>query len=168
MLTFEDAAIKILIGDYQRVLKTTGATDGWGCGPIVSNFAGLQGTFFRVLGKQLRTPGAYPRAPGEAIDGATNESFHPLTRIRSRKLPDYKPESLQGYEPEQSKGNAEWQWVKKGAQPIPEYVMRPDRLMSVAYEEGEKVKYKVQQSLSRLICPSSILAELDRDNGIVG
>jgi hypothetical protein len=167
MLAFEDAAIKILIADYQQAFKATGATDGWGCGPIVSNFAGLQGSFFRVLGKQLRTPGAYPRGPGEAIGGTTDESFHPLTRIRSSKLSNYKPESLQGYELERSKAKAGWQWVKKGAQPIPEYVMRPDRSMSLAYEEGGTVKYKIQESLSRLLCPSSLLEELDRDNGII-
>jgi hypothetical protein len=38
----------------------------------------------------------------------------------------------------------------------------------VAYEENGVVKYGIETSLSRLLCPRSILLELDRDNGIVG
>jgi len=57
--------------------------------------------------------------------------------------------------------------VKKGVQAVPEYVMRPEKKMSVAYEEEDgSVKYKVEKSLSRLLCPRNILLELDRDNGI--
>jgi hypothetical protein len=31
--------------------------------------------------------------------------------------------------------------VKKGVRAVPEYVMRPEKKMSVAYEEGKTVKY---------------------------
>lgn len=166
MLTFEEAAIKILAEEHRRALNTINVTNGWGCGPIVDNFSGLQGTLFRLLGKKDRTPGNYPRDPGDGIGGATNEYFHPIARIRNSKRSDYNPASLLGYSREEPDGNAGWRWVKAGVQDVPEYVMRPERTMSLASKKGGKVKFRVEKSLSRLLCPSSILVELDRDNGI--
>jgi hypothetical protein len=168
MLTFEDVAIKILIEQHRRALNANHITNGWGCGPIVDNFSGLQGAFFWLLGKKDRTPGDYPRDPGDGTSGATNEYFHPIARIRKSKLSHYSPASLQGYALEEPDGSAGWKWVKRGIQAVPEYVMRPEKTMSVAYEEGGSVRYKVEKSLSRLLCPRSILLELDRDNGIAG
>ena len=168
MLTFDDSAIKILIEQHQRALNVNHPINGWGCGPIVDNFSGLQGAFFRLLGKQDRTPGDYPRDPGDGTTGATNEYFHPMTRIRKGKLSNYNPASLQGYALEEPDGNTGWKWVKKGVQAIPEYVMRPEKMMSVAYKGDGKVRYRVEKSLSRLLCPRSILLDLDRDNGIAG
>ena len=167
MLTFDDVAIKILIEQRRRALNAINVPNGWGCGPIVDNFAGLQGAFFWLLGRKDRTPGDYPRDPGDGTSGATNEYFHPITRIRKGKLSRYNPPPLQGYALEKPDGSAGWKWVKKGVQAVPEYVMRPEKKMSVAYEEEDgSVKYKVEKSLSRLLCPRSILLELDRDNGI--
>uniref|UniRef100_A0A0D2YKL4 T6SS Phospholipase effector Tle1-like catalytic domain-containing protein n=1 Tax=Fusarium oxysporum (strain Fo5176) TaxID=660025 RepID=A0A0D2YKL4_FUSOF len=144
-----------------------GNIGGWGCGPIVDNFSGLQGLFFWLLGKKDRAPGTYPRDPGDGTSGATNEYFHPITRIRKDNL-NYNPVSLQGYAIERPDGSEGWKWVKRGVQSIPEYVMRPEKKMSVAYEESGRVKYRVKESLSRLLCPESILLDLDRDNGING
>lgn len=44
--------------------------------------------------------------------------------------------------------------------------MRPEKMMSGAYKEGGKVKFRVDESSSRLLCPSNVLVELDKDNGI--
>ncbi|KAJ6089242.1 hypothetical protein N7467_004458 [Penicillium canescens] len=166
MVTFEEAAIEVLIKQHQHALAENNTknnvTNGWGCGPIVSNFSGLQGAFFRILGKQDRTPGNYPRAPGEGIDGATNEYFHPTARIRKSKLSNYNPMSLYGYSLEQPDSDAGWMWNKKGGQAVPEYMMRPEKKMSVVHEGG----YKTTSSLSRLLCPTILLADLDRDNGM--
>ncbi|KAH7204779.1 hypothetical protein DER44DRAFT_869307 [Fusarium oxysporum] len=165
MLTFEDAAIKILIKEHHRALNSINITSGWGCGPIVDNFSGLQGLFFWLLGKKDRAPGSYPRDPGDGTSGATNEYFHPITRIRKEIL-GYNPIPLQGYSIERPHGSAGWKWVKSGVQSIPEYVMHPEKKMSVAYEENGRVKNRVESSLSRLLCPENILLDLDRDNGI--
>jgi hypothetical protein len=45
-------------------------------------------------------------------------------------------------------------------------VMHPGKTMSLAYEEEGVVKFRSEKSLSRLLCPKSILLDLDRDNGI--
>ncbi|RKK75129.1 hypothetical protein BFJ69_g7878 [Fusarium oxysporum] len=165
MLTFEDAAIKILIKEHHRALNSINIPSGWGCGPIVNNFSGLQGLFFWLLGKKDREPGSYPRDPGDGTSGATNEYFHPITRIRKEIL-GYNPMPLRGYSIERPHGSAGWKWVKSGVQSIPEYVMHPEKKMSVAYEENGRVNYRVESSLSRLLCPENILLDLDRDNGI--
>lgn len=174
MLTFEKAAINEIIEQHQEALAENGVADGWGCGPIVSNFSGLQGKFFRILGKQDRTPGNYPPVPrdivenkriedeksdGDRIYGVTNEYFHPITRIRRRILPNYNPASLDGFEIFHDQNN--WRWVK-GDIVVPEYVLRPERTMSVMHE-GE---YRTEPSLSRLLCPANLLADLDEDNNV--
>ncbi|KAH6626763.1 hypothetical protein B0J18DRAFT_365139 [Chaetomium sp. MPI-SDFR-AT-0129] len=172
MLTFDDVMIKSLVEKHRRALNrnnsTTNLSNGWGCGPIVDNFAGLQGAFFRLLGRQDRTPGGYPRDPGDGATGATNESFHPIVRVRKRKLSNYNPVSLRGYSAQEPSGSDGWKWVKGQLRALPEYVLRPERRMSVAYEEEGSVKYKTQESLSRLLCPPDILADLDRENKIGG
>jgi hypothetical protein len=168
MLTFEEIAINELIKQHHNALAENNTRNnvinGWGCGPIFSNFAGLQGAFFRVLGKQDRTPGSYPQDAGDGISGATNEYFHPITRIRKSKLSNYNPASLNGYTLQEPDGNAGWQWVKNGVAAIPEYVMLPDKKMSLAvYGKSE---YKNADSLSRLLCPPTVLADLDRVNSV--
>lgn len=165
MLTFEDTAIKMLIDSHRRSLNAIRIPNGWGCGPIADNFAGLQGAFFWLLGRQDRTPGAYPRDPGDGTEGATNEYFHPITRIRKDNV-YFKPPSMYGYQAEKLDGATGWKWAKKGVKAVPEYVMRPEKKMSVAYNEGGIVKYRIQESLSRLLCPMSILSDLDNDNRI--
>ncbi|KAJ6190980.1 hypothetical protein N7519_001001 [Penicillium mononematosum] len=167
MLTFEEPAIKMLLEQHQDAIAENNTknntTNCWGCGPIVSNFSGLKGAFFRILGKQDRTPGNYQRAPGDGSDRATNESFHPIVRIRKSKLSNYNPMSLYGYSAEKSDNDAGWMWNKKERQAVPEYVMRPEKNMSVLHE-GE---YKTTStSLSRLMCPKVLLEDLDRDNGV--
>lgn len=169
MLTFEEVAINQLIKQHHDALVENNARNnvinGWGCGPIISNFAGLQGAFFRVLGKQDRTPGSYPRDAGDGIGGATNEYFHPITRFRKSKLSNYNPASLRGYALQEPDGNAGWQWVKTGVAAIPEYVIRPDKKMSLAVYG--KREYRNVDSLSRLLCPPTVLADLDKDNGVL-
>jgi hypothetical protein len=166
MLTFEEAALDQLIKQHQVALEENNAknniTNGWGCGPIVSNFSGLQGAFFRIIGKQDRTPGNYQRILDDGISGATNEYFHPITRIRKNKVSNYNPESLSGYSFEKSDGEAGWRWIRRGIQAVPEYVMRPEKKMNVMHE----AEYKTKPSLSRLLCPTILLADLDRDNDV--
>jgi hypothetical protein len=172
MLTFDGVMIKSLIEEHRRALNRNNSlanvTNGWGCGPIVDNFAGLVGAFFRLLGRRDRTPGGYPRDPGDGSTGATNESFHPTVRIRRRKLTSYNPVSLRGYSEQEPDGTAGWEWVKGQLRPLPEYVLRPEKRMSVAYEEGGSVRYETQESMSRLLCPEAVLAELDRGNRVGG
>ncbi|KAH6976752.1 hypothetical protein EDB80DRAFT_658241 [Ilyonectria destructans] len=165
MLTFEEDAINTLIEEHRLAINNL--ANGWGSGPIVDNFSGIQGAFFRLLGRQDRTPGDYSRDPGDGTSGATNEFFHPMVRIREWKVKSWSPASMQGWtlsEPDEKRG---WIWVKQGVQPLSEYVMREDKRMSLMYNEAGAIKFKVGESLSRLLCPRNILLELDRDNGIV-
>jgi hypothetical protein len=169
MLTFDDVMIKALIEQHRRALNRDNSichlSNGWGCGPIVDNFVGLLGAFFRLLGRRDRTPGEYPRDPGDGDAGATNEYFHPIVRIRKRKVGNYKPVSLQGYTEQEPNGIQGRKWVKGQLPPLPEYVLQPGKVMTTAYMEDGTVKYKTQDSLSRLLCPPDILADLDRGNG---
>lgn len=165
MLTFQDHAIKMLVEQHQHALNENHIANGWGCGSIVDNFAGLQGLFFRLLGGKTRTPGDYPRDPGDGAAGATNESVHPIVRIRKVKVP-WDPPSLKGYrieEPDESgKG---WRWAKNGVQSLPEYVMEKDKKMSLAFDEHHgQWNYGTGDSLSRLLCPRNILKALDEVN----
>ncbi|KGO37688.1 protein of unknown function DUF2235 [Penicillium expansum] len=166
MLTFEEAAIDVLLEQHQHAQAANNAknniTDGWGCGTIVSNFSGLRGAFFRILGKQDRTPGNYPQGPDDGNDRATDEYFHPIVRIRKSKLSNYNPTSLYGYSAEKSDSDAGWMWHREDRQTVPEYVMRPEKKMSLVNEGG----YKTTSSLSRLMCPKLLLADIDRDNGV--
>jgi hypothetical protein len=168
MLTFEEVAINQLIEEHRRALSSIKVPNGWGCGPIVDNFSGLQGAFFRVLGRKDRTPGKYSRDPGDGMEGATDECFHPTTRIRKYQLRQYDPMALRGYIPQVLDGIAGWHWVRNRGRAMPEHVMRPEKVMSlVSSNEDRSVKYWFDKSLSRKLCPESILNDLDRDNGIV-
>lgn len=171
MLTFDQASIASLIEEHRRALNRVNSRghliNGWGCGPIVDNFAGLQGAFFALLGRQDRTPGDYLRDPGDGSTGPTNESFHPIMRIRKSKLKEYDPPALDGWATKEPRSRgAGWKWMKEGLQVMPEYRLSPEKTMSVAYSEDGVIKYKVQESMSRMLCPEDILLELDRDTGI--
>ncbi|CEJ54670.1 hypothetical protein PMG11_00967 [Penicillium brasilianum] len=173
MVTFEGVIIEELIQKHRAERAKRNAlgqqNDDWGCGHITSNFAGLQGAFFRGLGKQDRTPGNYPQVPGD-VDSArtTKEFFHPIARIRKTNLaPSYSPAALAGFVIEGpddgSGGQTGWKWVKKDdLLAVPEYVLRPDKKMTVAHHSD----YESRPSLSRALCPKSLLADLDRHNGI--
>ncbi|CAH0028536.1 unnamed protein product [Clonostachys rhizophaga] len=163
MLTFEDDSINVIIEDHTNAMGKIVIPDGWGCGPIASNFSGLQGGLWWLLGRQVRTPGSYPKDPGDQTNGETNEYFHPTVRIRRQKL-EYYPAALKKYAAQRREFGDGWEWVKKGLEPVPEYVMRPGKEISLAYEEGGVVNYRVGESLARLLCPKSILSELDSGN----
>ncbi|KAM0280202.1 hypothetical protein ACHAQH_004159 [Verticillium albo-atrum] len=165
MLTFDDDAISGVIEQHRRALNANSIPTGWGCGKIVSNFSGLRGAFFRLLGQQDRTPGAYPRDSGDGAGGATNEYFHPTVRVRKERLDSWRPKSISGWTSTGLQGQAGWKWEKQGVEAIPEYIMRP-RWMSLAHDDNGTVRYKAGQSLSRLLCPTEILSDLDRDNGV--
>ncbi|KAG8417324.1 hypothetical protein J3459_012417 [Metarhizium acridum] len=171
MLTFDAATIQIMIEEHQdavnRIEANQSITNGWGCGPIVSDFAGLQGAFFRLLGRTDRKPGRYPRDPSDDSVGATNEFFHPMVRIRKRTLQDYNPIALQGYALQQSNGGQGWEWAGAGVEAVPEYILRP-KPMSLAYEDGGSIRFSSRNSLSRSMCPADLLLEMDRVNGILG
>lgn len=165
MLTFEENAINSIVQQHQRALNSNRIPNGWGCGPIVSNFSGLQGAFFRLLGQQDRTPGEYPRDPGDGVDGATNESFHPTVRIRRDKVKSWFPKPVQGWDLKEPHSETGWTWEKQGLQAIPEYAIRAEN-MSLSYEEGGTVRYKVAKPLSRVLCPRDIMLDLDRDSKV--
>jgi hypothetical protein len=173
MLAFEGVIIEEIIQKHlaARAERNSLAQqkDNWGCGYIRSNFAGLLGAFFRGLGKQDRTPGNYPQVPGDDKSArTTEESFHPIARIRKTKLAGgYSPAALGGYVIEGpgngSGGQTGWQWVKKDVSlAVPEYVLLPDKKMTVTHN----LDFVSRPSLSRTLCPKSRLADLDRHNGI--
>jgi hypothetical protein len=169
MLTFDVTAIQLLVEKHRRALNRVDAmqraNNCWGCGPIVNNFSGIQGAFFYLLGKSDRTPGHYPRDAGDGTAGATMEYFHPIVRIRRRKLQSYNPRALQGYSLQEPHDKVGWKWTKLGAQAVSEYVLRP-KPMTLASEEDGCIEFDLGKSLSRLLCPTDILIELDKDNGI--
>lgn len=133
MLTFKASAITLIIEAHRRAMNTSPLANSWGCGPIVDNFTGIQGAFFRILGQKTRTPGNFPRPCGDGTSGSTIETFHPMLRVRRFKIPSYQPPSLKGFEPEGPDDTSGWKWVKQGIEPIPEYVLEESNLMSVAY-----------------------------------
>ena len=157
MLTFDDVAIENIINDNHLVWIKNGIRTGWGCGPIVDNFSGLEGAFFWLLGRGDRTPGAYG-----TID-TTNESFHPVTRIRHCEVSGFRPYSLHAYSPEEAGDGIGWKWIGKDVQEVPEFVISDSKFTSVVCVDGE---IRNKQSLSRRLCPTRILSSLDRDNGI--
>jgi hypothetical protein len=158
MLTFEEDSVKTFIQDHKHALNAIEIPNGWGCGPIIGNFEGLQGKFFALLGKTARTPGQYP---GHAIE-MTNEHFHPIVRVRKFKVPDYKPAALGEFQLEEPHGESGWKWTKKGVGSIPEYIMSAETKLSIAYmdEENTVTGYGSMESVSRLICPTDVLAWL--------
>lgn len=166
MLTFDEDAIETIVQNHQHAINRIAHTNGWGCGPIIDNFFGLQGAFFRLLGKQERTPGNYPRDPGDGTDGATNEFFHPTVRIRRSKVPKWNPTPLQGYELQEPDSTTGWRWSRRDRRPVREYEMSKKKTMSLAYQDGQAIGYKTGGSLSRRLCPKNILSDLDRDNAM--
>ncbi|KAK0761650.1 hypothetical protein N5P37_005702 [Trichoderma harzianum] len=164
MLTFQQFAINTVVEEHRLAMDRL--TISWGCGPIVSDFSGIQGAFFRLLGKQDRTPGGYPRDPGDGTDGATNEYFHPMVRIREEKVRSWDPVPIRGWKPQPPNEDRGWQWVKEGVHSLPEYVMCPEKVMSLAYDDAGVTKFKSGRSLSRILCPTDILMQIDRENGL--
>jgi hypothetical protein len=168
MLTFEQTAISTLIEQHHHALNSNQITNGWGSGPIVDNFSGIIGAFFRLFGQQTRTPGSYARDPGDGEHGATRETFHPMVRVRKSKRPEWKPPAMKGYECVEPDGEGKpWQWLKKGVRPLSEYVMLPSKTMRVSYEDSVGItRYTTIGSMSRALCPAAILIELDEANNI--
>lgn len=170
MLTFEQSAIDAIVEHHRKAIEATKVKDGWGCGKIIDNFSGIRGLFFHLLGRQVRTPGGYLQDPGDGSRGATNETFHAMVRVRKAKVP-WDPPALAGFNLEEPDGRGlPWVWKKSGVRPLPEYVLRPEKTMSISYRsEGPKkeVRYRTAESLSRRLCPSNILRELDETNATV-
>jgi hypothetical protein len=158
MLTFEYTAIQDLVEQHSKALSA--ANRVWGCGTIADNFAGVIGKFWMLLGKQDRTPGNYSQDPGDGTSGATNETFHPMTRVRKRNDSGYNPASLHGFTYEKQDSDIAWHWVKDGIQPVPEYVIVPEKTMTVAHQKDGIVDYERQGCMSKLLCPEDILWEL--------
>lgn len=132
----------------------------------MSDFAGIQGAFFRLLGKQDRTPGDYPRDPGDGTYGATNEYIHPMVRIREERVRSWDPVPMRGWKSQPPNEGRGWVWVKEGVQSLPEYVMCPEKVMSLAYDDAGVTKFKTGGSLSRMLCPTDTLMQIDRENGL--
>lgn len=168
LLTFEEMSLKAMIATHKKALEISEVADGWGCGPIVSNFAGLQGAFFWLLGKQVRTPGRYQVDPGDGFDGPTHETFHPTVRLRRDKVKSWAPASLNGWSLKKrpASDNKGWSWVNH-SQVMHEHQMSMEKI-SVACDDihGGGCHFKLMDSLSRTMCPKDILADLDYDNGV--
>jgi len=165
MITFDEDSINAVIEDHRLAINSIAA--GWGSGPIIDNFAGLQGAFFRLLGRQDRTPGHYSRDPGDGAGGATNEFFHPMVRVRQRKVKSWNPPAMQGWTLQEPDEKGGWKWVRPGVHALREYVMRADKKMSLSRTDATVTKFTVGESMSRLLTPKNILLELDKDNNIL-
>lgn len=169
MLTFEESSINAIVEEHHKAMELNKIPNGWGCGKIIGNFSGIQGLFFRLLGQKIRTPGGYTEDPGTGSHGATNQTFHPMVRIRKTKI-TWNPPALAGFTFGEPDGRGTpWLWKKYDVKPVPEYVMLPEKTISVSYggEENGEVKYRSAKSLGRRLCPKEILQELDEANKIV-
>lgn len=161
MLTFEDAAIRAIVDEHTKALKQNHIPDGWGCGKIVDNFSGWIGRFFWLLGTSVRTPGEYTRDAGTGKPGATNEYMHPMVRIRRERLKGWTPPSLNRWDYKPKGSGQVVQWSKSGAEDIPEYKMKAKNItIALATADGQP-RFDTRESLSRSLCPSRILSELD-------
>lgn len=165
MISFEESAINTITEEHRRALEAIGPTNNWGCGPMGDNYIGLRGAFFKALGTKNRTPGQYQPAAENNSNGDTNEYFHPITRIRHDSL-NYEPASLRGLSLQKPTAGAGWRWARNDQQFVPEYIMRPEKTMSLRYEESGTTKYRLTGSLSRIMCPKNVLLELDKDNSV--
>lgn len=148
MLTFEVEAVDLLISQHTAALVQNGDPSGWGCGKIVDNFAGLSGTFFRILGGQTRTPGAYS-------DDA-HEFIHPMVRYRRRRVSSWKPAAVT--ELTLNDGNkTAVSWSKAGQDNIPEYPMLVGREFNVAKRnEDGSWEHTTRPSLAKELCPRDV------------
>ncbi|KAL4892641.1 hypothetical protein BDV59DRAFT_179368 [Aspergillus ambiguus] len=172
MLGFEEVVIDELVHEHRGARAQRASTEhdndkSWGCGPIVSNFVGIQGAFFKTLGVQDRTPGNYRQEPSQVLNGSdTKECFHPIVRIRKTILESqYHPASLAGFAFEkrnaQRGGRAGWYWTKAGVvSGMPEFVLLPEKKLTVV----DGTSYIHRESLSRTLCPEHLLEDLDLDN----
>ncbi|KAL2843734.1 hypothetical protein BJY01DRAFT_248509 [Aspergillus pseudoustus] len=170
MMTFERDSIDDLVAKHNEAVSSVARA--WGCGPIVGNFSGLRNWLvWRPLGKKDRTPGNYespesredrtPESP-EQPRTWTNETFHPMVRVRKEALADrYKPGSLDGFTWQQRDAdNGRWYWVKDGTE-VPEYQAEGDKSMTIAYKQGDDVNYDTQGPMSDLLRPRDTLQQPD-------
>ena len=88
--------------------------------------------------------------------------------MRKSRVADYNPPPLHGFTYRIPEGSEGYEWTRTNVQAVPEYVMGREKFMSVAYEENGFVRFRVDESLSRRLCPPKILADLDRDNWLTG
>lgn len=164
-LTFENAALDMIVSEHSQALLQNGTPDGWGCGKIIDNFAGLQGAFFRLLGQSTRTPGGYSDTPG-----ATNEFMHPIVRYRKEQVSSWKPPSLAGFHFE-GPGNSSSKkivWAKLGQKAMSEYVMSPAKTLAVScVADDGSWTFAERSSLARQLCPPSVLEKLDGEAGMI-
>jgi hypothetical protein len=166
MLTFEEESIKAFVDEHNLALNSIQTPNGWGCGPIVGNFVGLQGIFFKLLGRQARMPGQYRDPVIKRTRGETVESIHPVVRFRRYKIPGYDPPALQGFKIEEPAGRFGCKWTKESLGSIPEYVMDRKRLRVARKNEktGVMDRFGSMESFSRQICPKDVLRLLDMEN----
>lgn len=155
----------MIVSEHSQALLQNGIPDGWGCGKIIDNFAGLQGAFFRLLGQSTRTPGGYSDTPG-----ATNEFMHPIVRYRKEQVSSWKPPSLAGFHFE-GPGNSSSKkivWAKLGQKAMSEYVMSPAKTLAVScVADDGSWTFAERSSLARQLCPLSVLEKLDSEGGMI-
>ncbi|KAF7193242.1 hypothetical protein HII31_05468 [Pseudocercospora fuligena] len=157
MLTFENNTIESLIEEHEFALQQNGIPNGWGCGRILDNFSGLQGKFFQVLGTTVRTPARYVQDAGSAMPGVTNESIHPMARIRKARLGrNWSPPALEDFAVPSAAAEG-WEGRTGGVPTVPEYSMSTDKTMTVSYPTGTTPSFGTRKSLSRTLCPRELL-----------
>ncbi|CEL08446.1 hypothetical protein ASPCAL11596 [Aspergillus calidoustus] len=158
MITFAGDVIDDLVVEHE---KLCGIYNGWGCGAVVDNPAGLvKGLAWELFLKKDRTLGDYEYTDslGTSMDRvyrSQTETFHRMVRVRKEKLPGgYNLGSLDGFElMQQGRDGGNWYWVKYDKE-IPEDEMNPDKSMTVSYRQDGLVNYKHREPMSVLLCPS--------------
>ena len=104
------------------------------------------------------------------MPGATNEFMHPIVRFRRDQVSSWKPPSLAGFHIE-GPGNSDSKkvlWTKLGQKPMPEYVMSPEKMLSVSYvDDAGNWTFAERSSLARQLCPQSVLRRLDGEAGLI-
>jgi hypothetical protein len=94
--------------DFMEKAKKEGFHDvyqGWGCGMVYDSYKRGQTWTWKY-----RHPGDYAKDQKIRV-GSSNEKIHSSVRERWTSKSDWRPKSLEGFEPEER--NGKWVWVKK-------------------------------------------------------
>lgn len=162
MLAFEADPINDICRKHRHGLPgstvCTTHPGAWGCQSIASNFQFLIGWGFRLLGKQVRTPGRYGN-----VNQNIGESIHPIARLCKTNA-SRTPYPLREFNLASRTGPTRHLWRKSSNISIPEFVVQNKRMVTVAFggAGGATPAYQVVQGLSQRLCQGPLLNALPR------
>lgn len=165
MLTFEKPAIDEICEKHRggspglNECRKKEHRSAWGCQTIASNFAFLTGWFFRLVGKQVRTPGRYGSSLGESV--------HPIARL-CRDHASRTSYPLKSFTTTAGPAGIGYLWLDGNMVSIPEYVLEKKGMVVEKFGPlaADVSRYAFVNSLSRRLCEGEILAGLDQANGM--